>query len=59
VKKKIKKEKISTVKSALNKVDLNTKEKNYKKTANEKKLSDAEKTKISDIVRRVKTNSLK
>ncbi len=59
VKKKIKKEKISTVKSALNKVDLNTKEQNYKKTANDKKLSDAEKTKISEIVRRVKTNSLK
>ena len=59
VKKVIKKDEISTVKTALNKVDLNTKEKSYKKDASEKKLSDIEKTKLVEIVRRVKTNSLK
>lgn len=60
VKKVIKKEEISQVKTALNKVDLNLKEKNYKKTSEEKVvLSREEKEQISEIIKRVKINSTK
>lgn len=59
VKKVIKKEKISTVKTALNKIDLKTKENNYKKESNAKQLNDEEINQLTDIIKRVRTNSLK
>lgn len=60
VKKVIHKEEISQVKTALNKVDLNTKEKNYKKiTDSQKNLTRQEKDQITEILKRVKLNSTK
>lgn len=58
VKKVIHKEEISQVKTALNKVDLNTKEKNYKNSEN-KKLTHQDKEQISELLKRVKLNSTK
>lgn len=60
VKKVIKKEEISQVKTALNKVDLNTKEKNYKKMVSDwNPLTREEKNQISEILKRAKINSTK
>lgn len=54
VKKNIKKEEISNVKTALNKVDLNIKENNIKQENIH--LSNSEKLQISEILKRVKLN---
>lgn len=60
VKKVVKKEEISAVKTALNKVDLNTKEKNYKQAVeNKKMLSVEDREHISELMKRVKINSTK
>jgi len=59
VKKVIKKEEISNVKSALNKVDLNTKEKNYKKNKSTKQLTDDQINNLTEILKRAKINSTK
>lgn len=60
VKKVIQTEEISSIKTALNKVDLNTKEKNYKPDNETKKiLTVDERTQISEILKRVKINSTK
>ncbi|MDF1682571.1 MAG: hypothetical protein P1U46_02230 [Patescibacteria group bacterium] len=58
IKKVIKKEDIKTVKTALNKVNLNKKETNYKKTKSSN-LSDDEKHKLSEILKRIRVNSTK
>ena len=59
VKKAIHKEDISATKTALNKVDLNTKEKNYKQNPENKKLTAEEKEHISELLKRVRINSTK
>lgn len=59
VKSVIIKEEISNVKTALNKVDLTTKEKNYKKEKNTKQLTDEEINQLTEILKRVKNNSSK
>jgi len=59
VKNVIVKEEISNVKTALNKVDLNTKEKNYKKEKNTKQLTDEEINQLTELLKRVKNNSSK
>jgi len=59
VKSVIIKEEISNVKTALNKVDLTTKEKNYKKDKNTKQLTDEEINQLTEILKRVKNNSSK
>ena len=59
VKKVIKKEEISKVKSALNKVDLNTKENNYKKSKVTKQLTDDQINNLTEILKRAKINSTK
>ena len=60
VKKVIKKDDISSVKTALNKVDLNRKEKNYKQSLKEKKvLSHEDREHIAELLKRVKINSTK
>lgn len=60
VKKAVVPEEIYTVKTALNKVDLNTKEKNYKINEEAKKsISPEERLQIIEIVKRVKINSTK
>ena len=53
------KEEIATKKTALNKVDLNTKEKNYKKEKNTKQLTDEEINQLTELLKRVKNNSSK
>lgn len=58
VKKVVVPKEISTVKTALNKVDLNTKEKNYK-INDLKKLSIQDREQISELLKRVKVNSTK
>lgn len=50
---------ISTVKTALNKVDLNTKEKNYKAPENKKVLTADDRHQIAELIKRVKVNSTK
>lgn len=60
VKKVVKKEEISSIKTALNKVDLNTKEKNYKQSLeNKKMLSVEDREHISELIKRVRINSWK
>jgi hypothetical protein len=59
VKSVIIKEEISNVKTALNKVDLNTKEKNYKKEKNSKQLTDEEINQLTELLKRVKNNTSK
>lgn len=59
VKNVIIKEEISNVKTALNIVDLNTKEKNYKKDKNNKQLTDEEINQLTELLKRVKNNASK